>query len=66
MPSFWRCAVAMLIEPTEDPDLGLQDSIWHVDGVGRHTWIKRRADLLTHQLTNPLIIESTMYIKMAR
>ena len=26
----------MLIEPTEDDSLGFQDSITHVDGIGRH------------------------------
>jgi len=34
-PLFGDAAVAMLIEPTEDMSLGLQDSILHVDGVGR-------------------------------
>ena len=35
-PLFGDGAVAMLIEPTTDPELGLQDAIMHVDGVGRH------------------------------
>lgn len=35
-PIFGDGAVAMLIEPTEDLSLGFQDSILHVDGVGRH------------------------------
>ena len=35
-PLFGDAAVAMLIEPSEDPALGLQDAIMHVDGVGRH------------------------------
>ena len=35
-PLFGDAAVAMLIEPTEQEDLGLLDSILHVDGVGRH------------------------------
>ena len=35
-PLFGDAAVAMLIEPTEDMFYGLQDSILHVDGVGRH------------------------------
>ena len=35
-PLFGDGAVAMLIEPTDDPSLGFQDSILHVDGVGRH------------------------------
>jgi 3-oxoacyl-[acyl-carrier-protein] synthase-3 len=34
-PLFGDAAVAMLIEPTEDESLGLQDSILHVDGIGR-------------------------------
>ena len=34
-PLFGDAAVAMLIEPTEDTSYGLQDSILHVDGVGR-------------------------------
>ena len=34
-PLFGDAAVAMLIEPTEDLSLGLQDSILHVDGIGR-------------------------------
>lgn len=34
-PLFGDAAVAMLIEPTEDDSLGLQDSILHVDGIGR-------------------------------
>ncbi len=35
-PLFGDAAVAMLIEPTTDLSLGLQDSLMHVDGVGRH------------------------------
>lgn len=35
-PLFGDGAVAMLIEPTDDLSLGFQDSILHVDGVGRH------------------------------
>lgn len=35
-PLFGDAAVAMLIEPTDDPSLGFHDSIMHVDGVGRH------------------------------
>ncbi len=35
-PLFGDGAVAMLIEPTEDEALGFQDSILHVDGIGRH------------------------------
>ncbi len=35
-PLFGDAAVAMLIEPSQDPSYGLQDSILHVDGVGRH------------------------------
>ena len=35
-PLFGDGAVAMLIEPTEDESLGFQDSILHVDGIGRH------------------------------
>jgi 3-oxoacyl-[acyl-carrier-protein] synthase-3 len=35
-PLFGDAAVAMLIEPSEDESLGLQDSILHVDGVGRN------------------------------
>lgn len=34
-PLFGDAAVAMLIEPTQDPNSGLFDSILHVDGVGR-------------------------------
>lgn len=35
-PLFGDGAVAMLIEPSEDDSLGFQDSILHVDGIGRH------------------------------
>ncbi len=35
-PLFGDGAVAMLIEPTEDESFGFQDSILHVDGIGRH------------------------------
>lgn len=35
-PLFGDAAVAMMIEPTTDLTLGLQDSLMHVDGVGRH------------------------------
>jgi len=35
-PLFGDAAVAMLIEPTEDTSCGFQDSILHVDGVGRN------------------------------
>ena len=35
-PLFGDGAVAMLIEPTEDESLGFQDSILHVDGIGRN------------------------------
>ena len=35
-PLFGDAAVAMLIEPTTDTSLGFQDSLLHVDGVGRH------------------------------
>lgn len=34
-PLFGDGAVAMLIEPTEDPEVGLFNSLLHVDGVGR-------------------------------
>ncbi len=34
-PLFGDAAVAMLVEPSEDDNLGLLDSILHVDGVGR-------------------------------
>ena len=34
-PLFGDAAVAMMIEPTEDENLGFMDSILHVDGVGR-------------------------------
>jgi 3-oxoacyl-[acyl-carrier-protein] synthase III len=34
-PLFGDAAVAMMIEPTTDPELGFQDSILHVDGIGR-------------------------------
>jgi 3-oxoacyl-[acyl-carrier-protein] synthase-3 len=34
-PLFGDGAVAMLIEATEDPSIGLMDEILHVDGVGR-------------------------------
>ena len=35
-PLFGDAAVAMLLEPTEDTSYGFQDSILHVDGIGRH------------------------------
>ncbi len=35
-PLFGDAAVAMLIEPTTEEGLGFQDSILHVDGIGRH------------------------------
>lgn len=35
-PLFGDAAVAMLIEPTEDENLGLYDQILRVDGIGRH------------------------------
>jgi 3-oxoacyl-[acyl-carrier-protein] synthase III len=35
-PLFGDAAVAMLIEPSQDEESGLHDSILHVDGVGRH------------------------------
>ncbi len=35
-PLFGDAAVAMLIEPAQDDESGLHDSILHVDGVGRH------------------------------
>lgn len=35
-PLFGDGAVAMLIEPSEDTSLGMQDAIMHVDGVGRN------------------------------
>lgn len=35
-PLFGDAAVALLIEPTDDPSLGFHDSIMHVDGIGRH------------------------------
>ena len=35
-PIFGDGAVAMLVEPTTDTSLGIQDSIMHVDGIGRH------------------------------
>lgn len=34
-PLFGDAAVAMLLEPTTDPNEGVQDAILHVDGVGR-------------------------------
>ena len=35
-PLFGDAAVALLIEPTDDPSLGLQDALLHVDGIGHH------------------------------
>jgi len=35
-PLFGDAAVAMLVEPSEDASFGLQDSILHVDGIGRN------------------------------
>ncbi len=35
-PLFGDAAVAMLIEPTDDPNEGLIDYEHHVDGIGRH------------------------------
>ncbi len=35
-PLFGDGAVAMLIEPTEEENIGLLDSVLHVDGIGRH------------------------------
>lgn len=35
-PLFGDAAVAMLIEPTTDESMGLQDQILRVDGIGRH------------------------------
>ena len=35
-PLFGDAAVAMMIEPSMDPSLGLQDAILHVDGIGRN------------------------------
>lgn len=35
-PLFGDAAVALMIEPTDDLSLGFQDSLLHVDGVGRH------------------------------
>lgn len=34
-PLFGDAAVALMIEPSEDESLGFQDSILHVDGIGR-------------------------------
>ena len=34
-PLFGDAAVALMVEPSEDPNLGFQDSILHVDGIGR-------------------------------
>jgi 3-oxoacyl-[acyl-carrier-protein] synthase-3 len=34
-PLFGDAAVAMLIEPSDDPSIGLIDEILHVDGIGR-------------------------------
>lgn len=36
LPLFGDAAVAMLIEPTDDPAFGLVDYENHVDGIGRH------------------------------
>ncbi len=35
-PLFGDAAVAMLVEPTDDPNVGLIDYENHVDGIGRH------------------------------
>lgn len=35
-PLFGDAAVALMIEPTDDLSLGFQDSLLHVDGIGRH------------------------------
>lgn len=35
-PLFGDAAVALLIEPTDDSSLGFQDSMMHVDGIGRN------------------------------
>ena len=35
-PLFGDAAVAMLVEPTDDPTVGLVDYENHVDGIGRH------------------------------
>lgn len=60
-PLFGDAAVAMLIEPSADETLGLQDQILHVDGIGRH-YLYQRAGGSLYPPTEETIIKREHYI----
>lgn len=54
-PLFGDAAVAMLIEPSEDENLGLFDQILRVDGIGRHYLYQKAGGSMyppTHETIN--------------
>lgn len=60
-PLFGDAAVAMLIEPTEDLSLGLQDSILRVDGLGRQ-YLYQKAGGSLYPTTQETIKNKEHYI----
>lgn len=60
-PLFGDAAVAMLIEPTEDESLGLQDSILHVDGIGRQ-YLYQKAGGSAYPATHETVENRDHYI----
>ncbi len=60
-PLFGDAAVAMLIEPTEDETLGLQDSILHVDGIGRQ-YLYQKAGGSAYPATHETVENREHYI----
>lgn len=60
-PIFGDGAVAMLIEPTTDLSLGFQDSIMHVDGIGRH-YLYQTAGGSLYPPTQKTVAERLHYI----
>lgn len=60
-PLFGDAAVAMLIEPTEEENIGLMDSILHVDGIGRH-YLYQRAGGSQYPATHETVDNRDHYI----
>lgn len=60
-PLFGDASVALLIEPTEDMEMGFLDSMMHVDGVGRN-YLYQRAGGSLYPPTEETLQERLHYI----
>ena len=63
---FGDAGSAVLLEPTEDKSLGLQDSILRVDGTGKDALYMRGGGSLNPPHTKLLIKNGIIFIRMVK